>query len=239
MRRLLSLVVLAGLMTAAVAAERLIIEDRLLGQTVGERFGGRLTADGFAPVGPQDHLLYRIPAFFTRGYATFEMRGMMPVTDGDHAFFAIYDGRGIAEPARYFEDFRENFFRFNLHWRGSREAIKCVVNCAQPTEERRQAVRAVFPHEGARDWVAEPTGQPVAWEPQNWHLVRIDWSETVIAVSVDGRSVWRQELVYPYRPVEPRIWLGCAPGHGPKYTHQINGLRYRNFRLVSLDEGSH
>jgi hypothetical protein len=216
----------------AGAESRPVLNDPLRGSTVGEQAGGGLTPDGYQPTTGDGHLLYRLPAWPAQGTLEVEVQGMIPATAGDHAFLALYDGRGITEPATYFADFRENFFRFNLHWRVERQAIKAVVNCASPTPPRLTASRAVFTANEKRDFAAEPTGQSVAWDPARWHRLRLDWSPAHLAVSVDGTEVWLVSTPFPYAPVEPRLWLGCAPGHGDKYRNHLPKIIYRNLCIT-------
>ncbi len=222
-----------------VRHETVLIEDALAGSTLGERVGGELGAEGFRPGLGFNYILYRPPGPLTDGYAEFEIKGMDPAAvpaGSDHGFLAIYDGRGISEPAAYFEDFKGNFFRWNVHWRQNRAAIKAVISCAAPTAERREAARAVFPAE--RDWTLEPTGLAYPFSPDKWHRVRVEWRERVFLVLIDDSEVWRATGPHAYAPVEPRIRLGSAPGTRDeakvKYACTLDQLQIRRFRLVAF-----
>lgn len=232
--RLSAFLILLGspLLALATARPAPLLRDSLLDATCGELVGGRLTPDGYRPTTTDGHLLYRLPSWPSAGALEVEILGMQAATAGDHAFLALYDGRGITEPASYFTDFRENYFRFNLHWRVERQAMKAVANCAAPTPARLHAPRAVFATGEKRDFVLEPTGQPVAWDPLRWHRLKLEWSPTHLVVLVDGTEVWRIATPFPYAPVEPRLWLGCAPGHGEKYRNHLPGILYRNLTLT-------
>jgi hypothetical protein len=236
-RELLTLVVRA--LPARAVTERVLIDDPLAGgSTRGELFGGRFTVDGYQPREKQGHILYRLAVTVIEGYAEFQVRGMTrEVPKGsDHAFFAMYDGRGLAEPVSYWADYKENFFRWNAHWRENRGAFKCVVQCAAPTPERLHARRAVFPREddAPRDWREEPTGQSVAWDPTRWHTIRLEWQHRGFRALVDGQEVWAVHgAAYEYAPIEHRIWLGSAPGYAGKYENDLPEITYRHFKLVA------
>jgi len=221
-------------------AARVLIDDPLCGATRGQLAGGTLTPEGHRPGVGQDHILYVLDRPVVNGVIECEARGMDPnavPTDGDHGFLAMYDGRGIDEPCRYANDFKQNFYRWNVHWRQNRAAIKCVLSCAAPTEDRRHAGKAVFGEQ--RDWCEEPTGKTVSWHPDRWHRLRVEWKDKVFRVLVDGDEVWQVEGAYDYAPVQHRIWLGCAPGYVSgdkgKYVCLVPDIVYRNFKLVSYE----
>lgn len=222
------------------ARSRVVIEDSLEGATLGRQVGGDLGPGGFRPGRGFGHIFYSLTPTVREGYAEFEIKGMNPAAlpaGADPAFFAMYDGRGIEEPARYFEDFKGNFFRWNVHWRQNRGAVKAVISCAAPTPERLAAARAVYPAE--RDWTAEPTGAAFAFSPDAWHLVRVEWRARIFRVLIDDTEVWRVEGPHDYAPGEHRIWLGCAPGIASektlKYGSVLEGVMFRRFRLVAYE----
>lgn len=220
------------------APEQVIIHDPLRGSTRGEQVGGRFNAEGYQPREKQGHILYRLPVTVSEGYVEFEIKGMTNAVpkDSDHGFFAMYDGRGIAEPVGYWDGYKENFFRWNAHWRQSRNAFKCVLQCAAPTPERLQAKRAVFPRENGatRDWREEPTGKTFTWDPHRWHKIRIEWRGRNFSVRVDDQELWAvANAPHDYAPIEHRAWLGSVPGYPGKYENELPEITYRNFRLVA------
>jgi hypothetical protein len=236
---LLTLSAAALLLTEHASAEVVIIDDPLLGTTQGQQVGGTLSSEGYAPTGAA-HILYELPETVREGYLEVEIFGMDPTAvpvDADHGFLGMYDGRGIAEPVKYFDDFKQNFFRWNVHWRQNRSALKAVISCAAPTEERLKASIAVYPTE-TRDFTSEPTGSGVSFDPTRWHAMRAQWQNKKFEVLVDGAVTWSTSGPYDYAPVLHRIWVGSAPGSGDKYLAQVPGIRYRNVRLVSFDDST-
>ena len=241
MRTLLNALIpaaLALILPAAADAQTLIIDDPLQGSTVGTQVGGSFSAEGYQPKSGQNHILYDLPQTVSEGYVQFEVKGMdhavVPV-DGDHGFFAMYDGRGIAEPIKYFDDFKQNFFRWNCHWRQNRAAMKCVISCAAPTPQRLNATKAVY--SGTRDWSVEPTGKGVSWDPARWVAFKIEWKNRTFKVFIDGVEKWSASGPYDYAPVDHKAWLGCAPGQGKKYVCHVPNIVYRNFKLYSTSGG--
>ena len=66
------------------------------------------------------------------GFISFQVKGVdFSHLEGEYnpAFIGIYDGRGITEPIQYFNDYKHNFFRWNMHWH-DRGAVKCVLLCS-------------------------------------------------------------------------------------------------------------
>lgn len=238
--RSLPLMLLVAFTASGVAApnETVVIDDPLQGKTLGEQVGGRFVAGGYQPREKKGHILYRLPTTVVEGYVEFELRGMtndVPAAT-NHGFFCMYDGRGIDEPIQYSVDYKENFFRWNAHWRQSRDAFKCVLQCSAPTPERLNAKRAVFPREngGTRDWREEPTGKTFTWDPNRWHKIRIEWRGRNFSVRVAGQELWAvTDAPYDYAPVEHRAWLGSVPGYPGKYENELPDITYRNFRLVA------
>ncbi len=223
-----------------VAGESLVLDDPLVGVTKGIRTGGELAAESYRPGLGQNHILYKLPRTVREGCVEFEVKGMDAAVvpkGGDHGFMAMYDGRGVEEPSAYFRDLKSNFYRWNVHWRQNRSAMKCVISCAEPTEARRNATEAQF---GAdqRDWTAEPTGKRVNWRPDQWHRFRVEWRNRVFRVLIDGEEVWRAEGPHDYAPVDHRLWLGCAPGKQAKYASHVPGIVYRNLKVIDFTSGS-
>ena len=223
--------------------ERIVIDDALQGKTLGTLVGGTLTEQGYRPGVGGNHVLYRLERTLKQGCAQFEFKGMDPAkvpADADHGFFAMYEGRGLTEPVPYSEDFKQNFNRWNVHWRQNRAVIKAVISCPNPTSQRRAATRPVFADE--RDWCAEPNGKAFAFKPEQWHTMRIEWRDRHFRVLVDGQEVWSAGGTHEYAPLQPRIWLGCAPGYVSdgkvKYHCALDSMIYRNFRLVEWEAKS-
>lgn len=219
------------------AVETILIYDPLQGQTKGQQVGGTLGSEGYQPgLGP-NHILYQLPKTVRNGYVEFEVKGMDAAAvpkEGDHGFLGMYDGRGVTEPAQYFRDFKSNFYRWNVHWRQNRHAMKCVISCAVPGAEREQAATAQYGEK--RDWTNEPMGQTVQWDPARWHHFRVEWTDRTFRVLVDGSEKWRAEGPHDYAPIDHRIWLGSAPANGDKYPCMVKAIVYRNFKVVALSE---
>jgi len=225
-------------------ASRVVLADALTGYTQGERVGGRLTPNGYMPGKGNNHILYRLPETVREGYLQVEVLGMdetLVTEPNDHGFLAMYDGRGVAEPAQYFRDLKNNYFRWNLHWRNRRiQGVKSVISCAAPTPDRLAAQVAQYPDNlKARDWTAEPTGKILDWNPNRWHVLRLEWRNTTFRVTVDGAEVWRAQGPHDYAPIDHRIWIGSAPGIPTKYQSVIEGIIYRNVELGAFEASSH
>lgn len=226
----------------AIAVPHPTIDDPLINGTMGKLVEGEHTEAGFAPRTLSGHILYEPSYWPSHCIVKFEVKGMTADwgdQDIDHAFLGIYDGRGIDEPAPYFYSFRENFFRFNLHWRTDRDVIKCVINCAEDIQERRDATLAVYDWEGgeSRDWVAEPNGLGVNWDENQWYQFTISFSPEEVVAEIDGIVKWTTMIPdnHPYKPIVPRIWLGSAPRNGSKYANHLPEILYRNFSLSDAD----
>ncbi len=217
--------------------ETVVIEDSLQGTTHGRQVGGAIGPEGYSPgLGP-NHVLYELPRTVREGYVEFEVKGMDAAAvpkDGDHGFLGMYDGRGVAEPAAYFKDFKSNFYRWNVHWRQNRSALKAVISCAAPGAEREQAAHAQFGEK--RDWSHEPTGETVKWDPAKWHRLRVEWRDKTFRVLVDGEEKWRAAGPHDYAPVQHRIWLGSAPAKEKKYPCLVKDIVYRNFKVVAFSQ---
>jgi len=216
-----------------------VVEDSLAGKTAGQMVGGRFTAEGYSPGRGAAHILYRLPSTVREGFAEFEVKGMHSPkdVDVDNGFFAMYDGRGVDEPIGYFNAFKQNYFRWNVHYRTDKGAIKAVLSTAAPTPERASSDKAEFPEE-KRDFSAEPTGEAVVFDPLRWYKVRVEWRERTFSVSLDGKVVWRVTGPHDYAPKDHRAWLGSAPGKQPdKYLSAFDSVVYRNFRLLAYTTG--
>ncbi|MBK1879091.1 hypothetical protein [Pelagicoccus mobilis] len=244
-RVLLILLASATISQVAIAEQRVLIEDALISGTVGILGNGAHSADGFKPTSKDGHIRYEPRYWPAWASLEFEVKGMQSDTgneDWDHAFLGIYDARGVeVEPAQYWGNFRENYYRFNLHWRGDRRLIKCVIISAEDTEERRSAPIAYHGGDDSRDWYNEPNGQAVDWDPDKWYRFRIVWKPTEVRVTVDNKEIWKSSIpeTNPYLPVEPRIWLGSAPRNGNKYANHFENIVYRNFKLTDMQYEAH
>jgi hypothetical protein len=239
----LSLICAVACASTPPAASRVVLADALTGSTQGERFGGQLTSRGYMPGKGSNHILYRLPQTVREGYLQIEVLGMdaaLVTEPNDHGFLAMYDGRGVAEPAQYFRDLKSNYFRWNLHWRNRRiQGVKCVISCAAPTPNRLAAKIAQYPDDlKARDWTAEPTGKIVDWNPTRWHVLRLEWRNKTFRVMVDGVEVWQAQGPYDYAPVDHRVWIGSAPAIPTKYQSMIEGITYRNLELGAFAPSS-
>lgn len=212
-----------------------VISDSLQGTTKGQIYGGNLGANGYRPGAGTNHILYRLPRTVRAGYVEVEVRGMDPSRIGsgkDHGFLAMYDGRTIGEPISMFDDFKQNYYRWNVHWRQNSKAMKCVITCASPNRSRDGSTKPVFPpvsgHDHKRDWSEEPLGNHFNWNPSKWHTLKVEWRGGSFRAFVDGVLVWQASGPYDYAPVDHRIWLGSGPG---KYSSELSGITYRNFRV--------
>ena len=199
-----------------------VIDDSLQGGTSqGTQIGGSFTNEGYRPQSGFNHILYEVPTV-SEGYLEFQIKGMTNQSgkpEGDVGFCGIYDGRGHAEPIQYFDAFKQNFFRWNVHWRADKDAMKAVISAAAPTQERLNASFAQFPGPELedRDWTAEPLGQGQNWNPNQWYTIKVEWKNKTFKVYIDGVQKWGASGPYDYAPVNQKIWIGSAPGYGDKY----------------------
>ncbi|MFI0429321.1 hypothetical protein [Mariniflexile sp. HMF6888] len=244
-KQLIIVIALTLVIAVSRAQETVIIEDKLeAGATVGIKVGGKFTKEGFKPGIGQNHILYTLEKPIKKGYIEFEFKGMshseLPY-NSDQGFIGIYDGRGIEEPIQYSDDFKQNYYRWNIHWRQKKYAFKAVITCADSSEMRRNALKASFGKDKDRDWSLEPMGYSMEegweWDSNRWYKIRVEWKDKVYSVYFDGELIWQVSGPYDYLPMEPRIWLGSAPGYYEndkyKYWGLVKDLVYRNFKLVA------
>ncbi len=228
-----------------IYSQSTVISDDLQGKSsAGTKVGGSFTSEGYAPGRGTNHILYDVPKQIANGYIEFQMKGFNPSsvpTDEDNGFLAIYDGRGISEPIGYVNDFKQNYFRWNIHWRQNRNAFKAVLACAAPVSSRINSSKAVFQDKNGdgldshdRDWYSEPTGSGQSWNTSSWYTIKVQWNNKKFEVFVNGVRKWSTSGPYDYNPVDLKIWLGSAPG---KYDADVN-VTYRNFKLVDLGGSS-
>ena len=222
-----------------------IIYDSLAGgkNISGTVAGGTFNSEGYQPgtgIENQNHILYDVPYMFKEGYIEFEICGMEKPSnvDYDPAFCAIYDGRGITEPIRYTNDFRQNYYRWNIHFRGDLSVFKSKIQMAPKTKVMELRDKPVFTnvtgsYSDEAECVAEPNGQATTWIKDKWYKIRVEWKDKKYAVYLDGIEMWAVTLNCDYTPCDMKIWLGCAPGKNGKYTATIPGLTFRNFKLFS------
>lgn len=223
-----------------------MINDPLQGSTIGTQVGGTFTSEGYKPGLGLNHILYVVPSQVVNGCLEFEMKGFWPgdfvSSNNDHGFLMMYDARGIGNVPSW-DDFRDNYFRWNFHWRQNTSTFKCVVNCAAPTSLRLNSTYAVFIEDingdgvvdiNDRDWYDEPNGSSFTWNSNKtqWYLVKIEWYNKTFKVFVDGNLVWvnHASSPYDYAPIDHRIWLGCGVD---KYNSDVSDVVYRNFKLFS------
>jgi hypothetical protein len=175
-----------------------LINDPLLGSTKGTMTGGMVTAEGYMPgkgyVAGRgcSHIRYDLPTTVRNGRITFEVKGMVSYSsDLEHGFLGMYDGRGVKEPAVYAPDFKQNYYRWNVHYRGDQKAMKCVLTLARP--DRVSAARAVFPGDSPadRDFSTEPTGGNITFDPARWHKFVVEWRARTFSVTIDGAEKWK------------------------------------------------
>lgn len=125
-------------------SETILTDDSLQGKTKGKQVGGIFGAQGYQSGLGQNHILYQLPHTVREGYVEFDVKGMDAAAipkDGDHGFLGMYDGRGVTEPAQYFRDLKDNVYRWNVHWRQDRNAMKSVISCAAPGADREKAAK--------------------------------------------------------------------------------------------------
>ncbi len=221
-----------------------VINDPLQGSTVGTQVGGSFTSEGYKPGAGTNHILYSVSSQISNGYIEFEMKGFTPAgipgENNDHAFITMYDGRGIGDTPSW-AAFRDNYFRWNFHWRQNASYFKCVVNCAAPTSARLNSTYAVFIEDmdgdgdvdiDDRDWYDEPGGSSWTWNSSTWYKVKIEWNNKTFKVYVDGQTVWENHKagLYDYAPKDFKIWLGSGVS---KYDADNPNVVYRNFKLFN------
>lgn len=218
----------------SAASCELVLEDSLQGNTVGTVVGGSFGADGYVPSVGENHILYEVDTV-KEGFVEFEVKGMSNSSypfGTDSGFFCMYDGRGMSEPITY-SDYKENYFRWNLHYRQNRCAIKCVITTATDSDARRNASVAKF--DGPRDWTDEPTGNVVAWDSGRWYKFRVEWVNKKFSVYLNNSLMWQTDGPNDYEPVIHRMRLGSGPG---KYGSEVSGLTYRNFKVYRKNPAS-
>ncbi len=228
-----------------------VLDDPLQGSTIGTQIGGTFTSEGYKPGTGSNHILYTVPSQVINGYVEFDIKGFLPSeligTGNDHAFIAMYDGRGIGNNPSW-ADFRDNYFRWNFHWRQSASVFKSVVNCAAPTSARINSSYAIFKEDmnndgivdiDDRDWYDEPSGSAFSWDNSKtkWYKIKVEWNNKTYKVYVDGQVVWSNHKagLYDYSPVDHKIWLGSGID---KYDSDNPNVIYRNFKLVNLGGSS-
>lgn len=229
-----------------------VINDPLTnGSTTGTQIGGSFTSEGYKPGTGSNHILYTVPSQVVNGYVEFEMKGFTHSgiigSSNDHAFLTMFDGRGIGNTPSW-NNYRDNYFRWNFHWRQNASVFKCVVNCAAPTTQRLNSNFAVFIEDmngdgvvniDDRDWYDEPSGQGFSWDgsKSTWYKVKVEWNNKSFKAYVNNTLVWEnhKSAPYDYAPIDHKIWLGSGIG---KYDSDNPDVVYRNFKLVSLGGSS-
>ncbi|HIH32609.1 TPA: DUF4038 domain-containing protein [Candidatus Woesearchaeota archaeon] len=252
-----------------------IINDTLLGITKGVKVGGTLTSEGYRPGLGENHILYDVPRQVYNGYVEFEVKGFdysyfpvppnASISSESSTFVAMYDGRGIPEPIEYNPNYRNNYFRFEVVYRGpiytvpgqfqTGDAFKGKILLASPTTSQTlnngKAVFAMDSEGGAAaDWKNEPTGIKTAWDPNRWYKIKVVWDNDNKDFKVyrDGQEVWdmKKDRGQPfagdkYPSTSPYPWypvdfkIWLGSGPGSTYDNDMPNIVYRNFRLVSYD----
>lgn len=222
--------------------EKTIISDDLIGNTDGIQVGGSFNSEGYSPGIGNNHILYNVPSQIPNGYVEFEIKGFSHSSipeDENHAFICLYDGRGINEPIGYYDDFKHNYFRWNVHWRQNRNAFKAVIAAADPTSARINSSLAVYEDLNGdgldshdRDWYTEPNGSGQIWDPNIWYTIKVQWKDKNFEIYVNDVKKWDVSGPNDYNPVDFKIWLGSGPD---KYDSDMN-VTYRNFHLVSYED---
>ncbi len=222
--------------------ERTIISDDLMGSTDGIKVGGSFNSEGYNPGIGNNHILYNVPSQIPNGYVEFEIKGFSHSSipeDENHAFICLYDGRGINEPIGYYDDFKHNYFRWNVHWRQNQNAFKAVIAAADPTSARINSSLAVYEDQNGdgldshdRDWYTEPNGSGQIWDPNSWYTIKVQWKDKNFEIYVNDVKKWDVSGPNDYNPVDFKIWLGSGPD---KYDSDMN-VTYRNFHLVSFED---
>ena len=231
---------LAVLPSPSASAEKtLVVDDPLAGKTVGRKFGGSFQDSVYRPRKGENHILYVLPKTIEEGEVVFEVKGVNPdrIDEKEHGFACMYDGYKMAEPIKYSPEFKYNFYRFNMHWRKNKNAIKCVVNIATD-EKKKLAVddRPMFPTDGKMEWRQEPTGKGYPFQEDRWYRIRIGWEKNKIGTSIeelDGsnrQTVWDVRKPLPYTPKLHCIRIGSGPG---KYSSALENIQYRNVKIYS------
>jgi hypothetical protein len=216
-------------------AETVVIDESLAGSaSAGKQVGGSFTSEGYMPGKGTKHILYELPETVREGYLEYEVKGMLhsKVNEPEHGFSIMYDGRGMTEPCAY-NPFKYNYYRWNVHWRQNRSAMKSVIHCANTDRYPLTNESAVWKTNEDWDWATEPTGKGVAWDENKWHIFRVTWQSKTFKVEVDGAQVWKVSGPWDYQPVKHRVWIGSGPG---KYSSTITDIVFRNVKLVSFHE---
>ena len=130
--------------------------------------------------------------------------------ESKQGFFAMYDGRGVPEPADYFKTFKQNYNRFAVAWNNQDEKFQVTVTTFKQTPERQMAEQAVFP-----GGITTETGPK---SPKWGRSTGIRTSGTPSApngmgptfASVDGVEVW-QSMLRGRIPTRP-LYIVCGWG---------------------------
>jgi len=207
----------------------LIFSDDLQGSTKGTQYGGSISGEGYNPGRGDNHILYKFDKIGD-GYVEFEVKGLnngdFP-SGVDHAFICMYDGRGVGEPVPYLEDFKNNYFRWNFHWRQNRAAFKCVITCAKPGQENDSAA-VFYGRDHSRDWSVEPMGSSYNFNSNTWYKMQLSWRGGSFKAFVNGQLVWEASGPYSYAPEKHYIRIGSGPD---KYNSALSNSVYRNFKV--------
>jgi len=174
--------------------ERIVLEDSLQGTTKGDLRGGTLSPDGFQPSVGLNYIAYTLPETVSNGSVQFEIRGMQGRPEltrhHEHGFFAMYDGRNIAEPIDR-TAFNSNFYRFQLLYR---EGFMAQFQTAPQKEPYLSLDQPVFPRERAyRASLYEnqrgENPQRMHWDKDRWYTIKVEWNQGEVTVFRDGQAV--------------------------------------------------
>ena len=189
--------------------ETQVVFDALTnGMTVGERFGGTFTDQGWRVETNGDFIRYEVPAV-TNGYVQWENVGLTPkgANDASHMLFGMWDPSAGA--------FRQNAFRVHVQ--------KLWNNPHNPPFMRFRWISQGREHETGTNFTN--------WNPGQVYVFRVDWGPSGAAntarVFLDGMEIMTIGYNRTYAPNTHFIELGV----GERGESVIDAI-YRNFTVV-------
>jgi ketosteroid isomerase-like protein len=261
---LFSLLILLFISNLTLAQETIILQDMLQGSTsAGSQVGGSFTSEGYKPGRSENHILYTVPQQVQNGYVEVEIKGFnfsdfSTTVSEQLAFFIMYDGRGIPEPVVWANDYRSNFFRWEVTYRGERPDLPGAGNRFKgkmhtapqdaPLYQGKAIVPTVTGTVEDNYWNNEPNGLTATWDPNRWYKIKAEWNNSTSDFRIyrDGVEYWHNKKnigvpftgdehfsstsPYPWLPQIFRIWLGSGPA---QYSQKMPNMVFRNFKVVS------